>query len=72
MDSAVTPATAITGKKQAKPKKASKDLTEEEGRVESGKRIGQREVARARKATAKLEEEPVPRLILDGFQKGNK
>jgi hypothetical protein len=63
MDSAVpaiaTPATAITGKKQAKPKKAVKDMMEEERRTESSKHAGRREAAKARKAAAKLGEEQV-------------
>jgi hypothetical protein len=54
-----TPATDTTGKKQGKPKKATNDMTEEERRMESSKRAGQREGAKTRKAAAKLEEERV-------------
>jgi hypothetical protein len=51
-----TPATSTTGKKQAKPKKAAKDMTEERW-TESTKHAGRREAAKARKAAVKLEEE---------------
>jgi hypothetical protein len=40
MDSAATPATAIAGKKHAKPKKAAKEMTEDELKAESSKHAG--------------------------------
>jgi hypothetical protein len=45
------------GKNVEKPKKIAKDFTSDERRVETKKCAGRREVARARVATTKLDEE---------------